>query len=106
MYPVTSGYYLYSGGRPIDVFEGNYPETGFTVIARFPSHEAARTFWYSDIYQKVKAARGDACQVLVTVYPESDPPEYMKGRLDGHQYVDVPSFSHIDRVDTGTGQSG
>jgi len=99
MYPATSGYYIYSGGQPIDIFEGEFPKTGFTVIARFPSHEAARTFWYSEIYQKVKNARGDVCDVQVCVYPETDPPEYMESRLKGHQYVNVPSFDHIARVD-------
>ena len=99
MYPTTSGYYIYGGGQPLDIFEGEFPKTGFTVIARFPSHEAARTFWYSETYQKIKKARGDACDVQVCVYPETDPPDYMHGRLEGHEYVNVPSFDHIARVD-------
>ncbi|MFT7289191.1 MAG: hypothetical protein ACI87W_003320, partial [Halieaceae bacterium] len=40
-----------------------------------------------------------ACDVQVCVYPETDPPDYMHGRLEGHEYVNVPSFDHIVRVD-------
>jgi uncharacterized protein (DUF1330 family) len=99
MYPTTSGYYIYSGGQPIDIFEGEFPKTGFTVVARFPSQDAARTFWYSEMYQKVAEARQGACEVLVCVYPETEVPDYMQGRLNGHEYVNVPSFDHVARVD-------
>lgn len=94
LYPQTSGYRLFMD-KPIDVFEGEYPANGFTVLARFPCHAHARAFWYSDHYQSLIPLRVDSSNVLVTVYEEMEPPQYMDGRLDGNRYISVPPVDHL-----------
>lgn len=89
LYPATSGYYLHIGG-PVDVFEGDYPDNGFTVIARFPCLAHAQAFWWSETYREIVALREGAAEVLVTVYSELEPPDFMEGRLEGGRYVEVP----------------
>lgn len=94
LYPETSGYRLFMD-KPIDVFEGEYPAAGFTVLARFPCHAHARAFWYSGRYQSLIPLRVDSSKVLVTVYEELEPPEYMEGRLEGNRFVSVPPVDHL-----------
>jgi uncharacterized protein (DUF1330 family) len=94
LYPETSGYRLFMD-KPIDVFEGEYPAAGFTVLARFPCHAHARAFWYSGRYQSLIPLRVDSSKVLVTVYEELEPPEYMDGRLDGNRYISIPPVDHL-----------
>jgi len=89
LYPATSGYYLHVG-PPVDVFEGDYPDNAFTVIARFPCLAHAQAFWYSDTYRELVKLRENAAEVLVTVYRELDPPDFMEGRLEGGRFIDVP----------------
>lgn len=98
IYSKTSGYYLHVG-QPIDVFEGEYPTNGFTVIARFPCHAHARAFWYSEIYQKIIPLREGGANVLVRVYSELDPPTYMLDRLMGGKFGNIPSIEDIEQLD-------
>ena len=94
MYPATSGYYLHIG-QPIDLFEGEYPAGGFTVIARFPCLAHARAFWYSEAYQNIIPMRDGAGEVLVRVYRELEAPPYMDGRLEGGRFVTFPPVDDI-----------
>ena len=94
LYPATSGYYLHVG-PPVDVFEGEYPDNAFTVIARFPCLAHAQAFWYSDTYRELVEFRKHAAEVLVTVYRELDPPDFMEGRLEGGRFIDVPPVDEL-----------
>lgn len=94
LYPATSGYYLHIG-PPVEVFEGEYPDNAFTVIARFPCLAHAQAFWYSDTYRELVKLRENAAEVLVTVYRELDPPDFMEGRLEGGRFVEVPSVDGL-----------
>jgi uncharacterized protein (DUF1330 family) len=94
IYPATSGYYLHIG-QPVDVFEGDHPAGGFTVIARFPCLAHARAFWYSETYQNIIPMREDAGEVLVRVYPELAPPPYMDGRLEGGRFIAFPPVDDV-----------
>jgi uncharacterized protein (DUF1330 family) len=51
LYPALGGYYITSG-RPVEVLEGSTFKTSPIVVAKFPCAEAARRFWYSEVYQK------------------------------------------------------
>lgn len=51
LYPALGGFYITSG-RPVEVLEGSTFRTSPIVVAKFPCAEAARRFWYSEIYQK------------------------------------------------------
>jgi len=89
IYPKTNGYYLNSP-RPVDIFEGDVSESFVTLMVRFPSLEAARTFWDSDVYQsEIKPLRlnPSAGDYSVTVYKESDLPDYMQGKVNSGQYI-------------------
>ncbi len=98
IYPATSGYYLHIG-QPIDIFEGEYPQGAFTVIAKFPCLEHARAFWYSEAYQAIIPLREGAADVLVRVYRELEAPEFMRGRLEEARYLAFPPVDAITRVD-------
>jgi uncharacterized protein (DUF1330 family) len=75
LYEKHQGYYA-GIGRPVDSFEGAWGETEALVVARFPSLEAARSFWFSDAYQnKIKPLREGAGDFRVVVLPASPKPE-------------------------------
>ena len=70
LYPENQGYYI-AVGRPIEMFEDEWPAKQGMVIARFPSLEHARSFWYSEEYQKrIKPLREGAGTFNVSVFPD------------------------------------
>ena len=69
LYPQNGGYYL-ATGKPVEMFEGEWPQSQGVVIAKFPSLEHARSFWHSDTYQKrIKPLREGAGTFNVSVFP-------------------------------------
>ena len=88
LYSNAQGYYL-NAPRPVAVFEGDVPENYATLMVRFPSLEAAQTFWNSDAYQndirpiRLNPSAGD---YTVTVYREFDLPDYMQGKVGDGRY--------------------
>lgn len=88
LYPKAKGYYL-NNPRPVAVFEGDVPDNYVTLMVRFPSLDAAQTFWNSDAYQNdIKPIRlnPSAGDYKVTVYAENDLPDYMKGKVGTSAY--------------------
>ncbi len=88
IYPEMDGYYL-NAPRPIDVFEGDVTNNFVTLMVRFPSLEAARSFWESDVYQnEIKPLRlnPSAGDYTVTVYKEAALPDYMQGKVNANYY--------------------
>lgn len=80
IYEELGAYYL-NAPRPVEVLEGDPPENYVTLIVRFPSLEAVRTFWHSDAYQnRVKPLRLDppAADYTVSVYRAVDLPAYLQ----------------------------
>ena len=69
LYPKTGGYYI-AKVQPIEMFEGDWEKENFQVIVRFPCHQAARDFWYSDTYKELKKLREGAGEVIVGIFPE------------------------------------
>jgi uncharacterized protein (DUF1330 family) len=58
-------------GRPIEMFEGEWPSNQAVVIAKFPSAEHARNFWRSDTYQnEIKPLRAGAGHFTVALFEE------------------------------------
>lgn len=89
LYPENKGYYL-NAPKPIDVFEGNISGNHATLMVRFPSLNAAKSFWDSDVYQReIKPLRLNppAGNYTVTVYKELDLPDYMKGQVNQIKYA-------------------
>lgn len=76
LYPQLQGYYA-AVGDPADVFEGQWPEKKFAVIARFPCLARAQQFWKSDIYENIKPLREGAGEVRVVVFEELSVPSYI-----------------------------
>ncbi len=69
LYPDNDGYYI-AVGKPIEQFEGDWPESQGMVMAKFPSIEHARAFWNSDTYQnEIKPLRKGAGTFDVSVFP-------------------------------------
>lgn len=70
-----SGLYETNRGRyeattpALEVFEGEPPPNRGVVIARFPCLEAARSFWYSDEYAKIRPLRAGISRFEVLVLP-------------------------------------
>lgn len=88
LYPKVGGYYL-NNPRPVDIFEGDVPESYVTLMVRFPSLEKAREFWDSETYQtQIKPIRlnPSAGDYKVTVYKEADMPAYMVGKVQPGTY--------------------
>ena len=70
LYPKNEGYYV-AVGRPIEMFEEEWPGNQGMVIARFPSLAHARSFWYSEEYQeRIKPLRAGAGTFNVSVFPD------------------------------------
>lgn len=85
LYPSLHGYYI-NAPRPIRTYEGTPPDNYAHLMVRFPSVCAADAFWYSEAYQNdIKPLRENppAGNYTVTVYAQSDLPEYMRGKVDG-----------------------
>jgi uncharacterized protein (DUF1330 family) len=77
LYSDHVGYYAASG-RPVEVFEGAYPENRTLIIAKFPCLANARAFWDSERYAKIKTMREGAGTFSVAVYDEKEAPDYVK----------------------------
>jgi uncharacterized protein (DUF1330 family) len=74
IYPSVGGYYVASG-RPVDIFEGAYPDDQTFIVARFPCLAKARAFWYSELYQReILPLRAGAGTFSVSVYEEQPRP--------------------------------
>ena len=70
LYPKNQGGYLVRG-RPLEIFEGEWPGNQAVVIAKFASARHARDFWYSDQYQHhIKPLREGAGQFSVALLEE------------------------------------
>lgn len=90
LYPKNLGYYV-GAIKPLEVFEGKVPGNHGLVIARFPSLDAARSFWYSEEYQKqIKPIRENppAGTYTVAVYKQAELPDYMKNKVGLDTYKD------------------
>lgn len=88
IYAEVGGYYL-NTPRPVAVFEGEVDPRHATLMVRFPCLENARRFWNSKTYQEtIKPLRLNppAGDYAVTVYPETDLPAYMQGKVDSARY--------------------
>ncbi len=98
IYAAHDGWYL-AAGRPLDIFEGRYPDNQSLVLARFPCLAAARAFWYSDLYQKeIMPLRAGGGDFQVAVYAEREPPaqlalarllEWFPGEFDNASQVEA-----------------
>jgi uncharacterized protein (DUF1330 family) len=75
LYEQHQGWYA-AIGKPIAVFEGEWPPERSVVLARFPSLEAAQAFWQSGSYQSgIKPLRSGAGAFTVAVFPANAAPE-------------------------------
>lgn len=77
LYPKNQGYY--AGITPVlDVFEGDPGDSHGMVLATFPCLQAARDFWYSDAYEKIKLLRQGISDFTVTVVKALPKPDYIR----------------------------
>ena len=61
--------------RPVEVLEGSPEAWGdyLLLVSEWPSAEAARDFWRSDEYRRVRELRADAGEVHVVLAEELPP---------------------------------
>ena len=88
-YAEVGGYYL-NTARPIEVFEGEVDPRHATLIVRFPCPANARRFWNSRLYQQtIKPLRENppAGNYTLTVYPEAELPQCMRGKAGRSAYT-------------------
>ena len=72
LYPKNNGGYQVRG-RPIEMFEGEWPGNQAVVIAKFASADDARNFWNSDVYQnEIKPLRAGAGSFTVALFDALD----------------------------------
>ena len=72
LYPKNNGGYQVRG-RPIEMFEGEWPGNQAVVIAKFSSADDARNFWNSDVYQnEIKPLRAGAGSFTVALFEAVD----------------------------------
>ncbi|MEQ8514055.1 MAG: DUF1330 domain-containing protein [Chromatocurvus sp.] len=84
IYAELGAYYL-NAPRPIEVLEGDPPDSYVSLIVRFPTLDAVKTFWNSDAYQnRVLPLRlaPPAADYTVAVYRAVDLPDYMQDASD------------------------
>lgn len=73
----ASGVVAANGGRyvtrarPFQVLEGNWPENRSVVITEYPCAAAARSFWFSDVYQEIRTLRDGASDLWVALFDRS-----------------------------------
>ena len=62
--------------RPVEVLEGSPEQWGdyLLLVSEWPSVEAAREFWNSEGYRRVRDLRADAGEVHVMLAEELPPP--------------------------------
>ena len=77
LYPKTQGYYV-AVTPADDIFEGAPGKDHGMVLVRFPCHAAARAFWYSDDYAKIRPLREGIADFVVSVFKERPIPEYIR----------------------------
>jgi len=77
LYPGVGGYYE-AVTPPLAVFEGDPPDSRAVIIARFPCLQAAKDFWYSDAYQKIRPIRAGAAEFEVIVLKAPPLPAYLE----------------------------
>ena len=71
LYPALGGFYITSG-RPVELLEGSTFGKSTIVVAKFPCAEAARRFWYSEVYQKkIVPLREGAGSFEVAIFDEN-----------------------------------
>ncbi len=68
LYERFEGWYLLSG-RPVEVFEGRFDARRMLLAAEFPCLEAARQWYYSDDYTRIRALRAGAGEFTIAVWP-------------------------------------
>ena len=68
--------------RPVEVLEGSLEAWGdyLLLVSEWPSAEAARAFWRSDEYRRVRELRADAGEVHVVLAEELPPPPDVPAR--------------------------
>ena len=72
LYPDNHGGYLVKG-RPLEIFEGEWPSNQAVVIAKFASAQNAHDFWHSEQYQEqIKPLRQGAGRFSVSLFEEID----------------------------------
>ena len=76
LYPQNGGYYE-AISPPLAVFEGDPPESRGVIIARFPCLQAAKNFWYSDAYEKIRPLREGIAEFEVIVLKAPPLPAYV-----------------------------
>lgn len=77
LYPKTQGYYV-AVTPADDIFEGEPGKDHGMVLVRFPCHAAARAFWYSDDYAKIRPLRKGIADFVVSVFKLRPVPEYIR----------------------------
>jgi len=65
--------------RPVEVLEGDPAQWGdyLLLVSEWPSVEAARAFWHSEEYRKVRELRVNAGEVHVVLTESLPPPGAM-----------------------------
>lgn len=76
-YPEQQGYYIM--GRPVEIFEGEWPDNRLFVVAHFPCAAAARGFWFSEDYQGIRPLRAGAGSLSVSLHDVRPPREWVTG---------------------------
>jgi uncharacterized protein (DUF1330 family) len=100
LYRRLGGYYL-NVPRPVAVFEGAPAANHTTLVVRFPCLANARAFWNSREYQerilpmRLNPSAGD---YLVTVYNETEVPEWMRDAVGTAPYRRAFSAEGIEQV--------
>ena len=56
------------GGKPVEIFEGDFPDDRNTVVIRFPSLAAVDRFWSAPEYAGVKRLRDNAGTLTVAIW--------------------------------------
>ncbi len=69
LYERFQGWYLLSG-RPVDVFEGRFDARRMLLAAEFPCLEAARRWYGSDDYTRIRKLRDGAGEFTIAVWPK------------------------------------
>jgi 2-iminobutanoate/2-iminopropanoate deaminase len=69
LYERYEGWYLLSG-RPAEVFEGRFDARRMLLAAEFPCLEAARQWYHSDDYTRIRKLRDGAGEFTIAVWPK------------------------------------
>ena len=84
LYRRHEGYYA-AVGKPVEMFEEDWPSHQGLVLARFPSRDHARRFWNSEQYQtEIKPLRAGAGRFTVALFDELPVPAHIEWARSGH----------------------